>query len=693
MHLPRLGHAFAARRLVALAVIALVAIGLGMLRLAPGPSRLTVPHGSHARELTLKPCTYETEAGSRAADCGTLVVPENRAAPSSRLIALPVTRIRATSPTAKEPIFRLWGGPGGTNMRFPDASRFADDHDVVLVGYRGVDGSVRLDCPEVESALKHSADLLAEKTLSAYDAAFRACANRLTASGIDLTSYGLPQQVDDFEAARVALGYDRIDLLSESAGTRTALIYAWRYPDSIHRSVMIGANPPGHFLWNAVITDELIGRYAALCAQDPSCLKRTDDLAASLRRTAVRVPGSWNLLPIEKSSVRIAGFYGLMNSSMAAGPLSAPLTLDAWLAAAEGDTSGLWFMALAGKLLFPKPWVWGQAASVARLDAQAARAYFSSGGQASDPNLALAATSFVWGGGGLLDAWPAASDEDGYSQLRPTAVETLLINGDLDFATPPQVATNELLPYLTNGRQVVLRGFGHAETFWKDQPQAGTRLINTFFAGGGVDDSLYSPAQIDFHPGVTATLLAKIVLGSMVGLAGVALLILLGMAIRLWGRGAFGTKSSAALRSLAPVVLGLGGWCLGVLIVLVVWPSVPLDDDRLAVCAVAVPIAAGIALAWLDPAGTRYRKAAGIAAAGVGALLGAWLGFHATSGILAVLTAIAASAAAANLALIGLDTWTGRAQRSTNSEYVSETTEHAPSEPRLHGLAVDQAAE
>ena len=33
--------------------------------------------------------------------------------------------------------------------------------------------------------------------------------------------------------------------LSESAGTRTAMIYAWRYPSRVHRSVMIGVNPPG----------------------------------------------------------------------------------------------------------------------------------------------------------------------------------------------------------------------------------------------------------------------------------------------------------------------------------------------------------------------------------------------------------------------------------------------------------------
>ena len=135
-------------------------------------------------------------------------MPENRADPQSRLIALPVTRIHARSAHPGEPVFRLEGGPGLTNMKFSNASRFADDHDVVLVGYRGVDGSVRLDCPEVESALKHSTDFLGAKSFRAYGDAFRACADRLTDDGVDLAGYGLPQQVDDLEAARVALGYE-----------------------------------------------------------------------------------------------------------------------------------------------------------------------------------------------------------------------------------------------------------------------------------------------------------------------------------------------------------------------------------------------------------------------------------------------------------------------------------------------------
>ena len=38
--------------------------------------------------------------------------------------------------------------------------------------------------------------------------------------------------------------YARAHPLRQRAGTRRAMIYAWRHPDSVHRSVMIGANPP-----------------------------------------------------------------------------------------------------------------------------------------------------------------------------------------------------------------------------------------------------------------------------------------------------------------------------------------------------------------------------------------------------------------------------------------------------------------
>ena len=197
---------YTSSRIVALVVIGVMLLGLAYLRFAPGDAAVSVPQGAHAGQLTMHPCTYPTEQGAMPADCGTLVVPENRASSKSRLIALPVTRVLARSSHPLAPIFHLNGGPGITNMKFPQASRLTAQHDVVMIGYRGVDGSSVLDCPEVTAALENSADYLGKASLSAYSQAFASCAQRLERSGVDLAGYTLAEQADDIEAARVALG-------------------------------------------------------------------------------------------------------------------------------------------------------------------------------------------------------------------------------------------------------------------------------------------------------------------------------------------------------------------------------------------------------------------------------------------------------------------------------------------------------
>ena len=332
------------------------------------------------------------------------------------------------------------------------------------------------------------------------------------------------------EAARAALGYNKINLLSESAGTRTAIIYSWRYPDSIHRSFMVGVNPPGHFLFYPGTTDEQIGRYAAVCAKDASCRARTADLSASIRQANAEIPDRWLFLPIKKGNVRIASFFGLMESVPAGAPYAAPTIVNMWLSASEGDASGLWAGSFIADVLFPKLFVWGQYAAFGRADAQTARDYFSSGGQDDGTNLGHAATTYIWGGGRLADAWPPAQDENEYSQVRMSNVETLLVGGELDFSTPPQVTTKELLPYLPNGHEVVLPGIGHTGSFFAVQPQASSRLINTFFDTGKVDTSLYQPQTVDFASASNFGNMAKVFLGLALALATLTVLSLLWMA-------------------------------------------------------------------------------------------------------------------------------------------------------------------
>jgi pimeloyl-ACP methyl ester carboxylesterase len=655
-------RAFTPARVVALVVIAAAVASLAYVRFSPdGP--VSVPSGAKAGDLILEPCSYATEAGALPADCGTLVVPENRADPQSRLIALPVTRIGASSANPAEPIFWLEGGPGLTNMEFPEASRLIENHDVVLVGYRGVDGSSVLDCPEVVSALKHSEDLVAEATARAHTKALGSCAERLRSEGVDLAGYTLAQRVDDFEAAREALGYDRVNLISESAGTRTAMIYSWRYPERIHRSVMIGVNPPGHYVWDPRTTDQQLEHYADLCSRDDTCRTRTDDLAASMRRTAGGIPDRWFFLPIKEGNIRVGTFFGLMETTMEASPLTAPMVLQSWLSAADGDLSGFWFHSFLADFILPQVGVWGDYAAVGIQDAQAADAYYAAGG---DPGSILGnpGTDFIWARGGMARAWPENPARDVYSRVQTSQVETLLIGGTLDFAAPPVAATEELLPFLPNGHQVVLAEVGHTASFWANQPEAGNRLLNHFYDTGQVDDSLYEPATVDFSPEVTYTALGKGFLGGMVGFILLTLVSLLWwMPRRVQKRGGFGPVGSALLRSAYPPVLGLGGWFLGVLIVLTTGLAIPLDNALLAVLGVGAPIGLGVYLAWVHRDWSAKTKLGGVLGAMGGALAGAWLGFLATAGLLALVTAIVGAAVGANLVLVGLDLFWDRSGR------------------------------
>ncbi len=212
-----------------------------------------------------------------------------------------------------------------------------------------------------------------------------------------------------------------------------------------------------------------------------------------------------------------------------------------------------------------------------------------------------------------------------------------------------------MLPHLPNGQEVIFRDLGHSDDFWTYQPEASTRLVNTFFDSGRVDRSLYTHNSVDFTPAISHGAIAKIVLGLMLGLAAVAMLSLLWMALRVRRRGAFGRKSSALLRSFYPIVLGLGGWFLGALLVLTTMPGVPLDDVLLASLSVGVPIGLGIYLAWVNRDWSARTKATGFAAAMSGALVGGWLGFSATADLVALMTTIVGAAVGANLTLILLD--------------------------------------
>jgi hypothetical protein len=96
--------------------------------------------------------------------------------------------------------------------------------------------------------------------------------------------------------------------------------------------------------------------------------------------------------------------------------------------------------------------------------------------------------------------WPYRPLPDEYRAGRPSAVETLLISGTVDFATPGEYAAAEMLPLLPNGRAVTCAEFGHCSDLSGIQPAAHRHLVETFYADGTVDDSLFRYEPMDFSP-------------------------------------------------------------------------------------------------------------------------------------------------------------------------------------------------
>jgi pimeloyl-ACP methyl ester carboxylesterase len=479
----------------------IIAILAALLLAACGPSEapITVPADAQAGDLVgLEPCTYEAKDVEYEADCGTLVVPENRSDPDSRLIALPVIRVRALSDSPAEPIFFLQGGPGQSNLHFQHLEGLVDEHDLVQVGYRGIDGSTVLDCPETVDALKSADDMLSEPSLDSFNASIARCAERLQSEGVDLSGYTLVERVDDMEAARAALGYERINLLSESVGTRTGLFYAQTYPKALHRSVMIAVNPPGHFLWKAEVIDEQFEYYAELCAQDADCSTRTDGLAETMREVARDMPERWLFMPINPGTVKLASFFGMFNTST--DPMSAPVMIDAWLSAAEGDASGLAMISFFADLVFPSSFIWGETAATGSIDVPVALDYLTET-NLGDSILGTPGSTWMFGG---TSSWPASLPPKEYLQVQPSDVEILMVVGTVDFSTPPQFARDEVLPFLSKGQQVILSEFGHSDDIWGMQPEATAQLLTSFYETGVADDSLFTHQPVDFNVGVVA---------------------------------------------------------------------------------------------------------------------------------------------------------------------------------------------
>jgi pimeloyl-ACP methyl ester carboxylesterase len=261
-----------------------------MLALAPLASLASI--AAPVPKLELKPCATLSGLPPEAR-CGTYEVWENRAAKSGRKIPLRVVVLPAKEPDRlPDPFVHFTGGPGsssvmaGVNRIARDLDALRQRRDFLLVDFRGTGGSAGLFCPELQG--NEVQNRLMEDYMP--PERVKACAERL-AKTADLAQYTNDASVDDVDEVREALGYDKVNLMGISGGSRSVLIYLRRHPDRVRTAVLWGVWPPderGPF-GMARNTQRALDGLIAECAGDAACNaafpKLRDDVAGVLRQT------------------------------------------------------------------------------------------------------------------------------------------------------------------------------------------------------------------------------------------------------------------------------------------------------------------------------------------------------------------------------------------------------------------------
>ena len=470
----------------------------------------TVPIGAKAGSVFLEADIYKVDDIEFKAQSGFIVVSENRSESESRLIEIPIVQINATGDSVAEPIFFLNGGPGSPNIgSYHFVKNLIENHDIVLLGYRGVEGSVILNLHEVDEFFANMpGDITEISTLDSMSNAYARGARRLQNEGIDTDGYTITEVIQDFEEARIVLGYNKINLLSVSYGTRLAMIYDWMYPNIINRSAMMCVNPPGHFEWRPEVMDDHLKHYSDLYKKDLEYGNSNIDIAEVIRQTSRNMPKHWLFFPIKKGYVLMSTFMMLYSVE------NAPQLFDAWLAAEKGDWSGIAMLSLTMDFMLADALNWGD------LVAKSASADY-----VFEPEIDLLAefmpgNSIIGAPGTLLGigsrGWPAKLIPDSLRKVHYSETPTLLINGNIDVSTPARFGRDEYLPYLKNGQQVIISEAAHSPDIWGSQRPALDHMLKTFFKTGVVDDSRYTYSPISFEVGWSYPTIMKLILTGIV---------------------------------------------------------------------------------------------------------------------------------------------------------------------------------
>ena len=249
---------------------------------------------SAAAPPEVEPVRFGPEGGQVDAERWTIRVPENRADPDSRQIAVRFVRLPSESETPAAPVVYLAGGPGGSGTgaaerRWPLFRAIREVADVVLLDQRGTGLSERL--PEYDSPVRYPGDkpVTAELAASLKREALTGYVAFLRKRGVDPLGYTTVQSAADVAAVRDALGVDRVNLLGISYGTHLALATLKDHPDAVDRLVLASTEGLDQTVKLPARVGGYLDRLQAAIDADPAAKDVFPDVRGFIARVQGRV--------------------------------------------------------------------------------------------------------------------------------------------------------------------------------------------------------------------------------------------------------------------------------------------------------------------------------------------------------------------------------------------------------------------
>lgn len=427
-------------------------------------------HAAPARQLELSECQLRQALDLTLiqAECGHLAVPENPAAPGGRRIRLRVAVVPGISTRKRpDPLFLLAGGPGMAATSFyasvaPVFALIHRDRDIVLVDQRGTGGSNALGCESSDEDLYQS-------TLPEIVAETARCL-RMLAPHADVRYYTTSLAVQDLDAVRAALGYDRINLYGSSYGTIVAQQYIRRFPDRVRSVILDGVVPPQLALGatGALDAQAAVSSIFSRCLEESACHAHFGDPAAVYRQLRDQLAGHpvWVDLTDPTSGepyrLQFTDYHLAMVLRLASytPELAALLPFDLHEAGAVGN-----FAPLAGQFLLIDR-VYGDAIAEGMNNsvvcAEDVPFYHVDAEQRAELARTFLGTSQLDGLEAICRIWPRGPVDPDFHQPLHSAVPALLLSGSNDPVTPPRYAAQASRGF-THSLSLVIPGFGHGQ--------------------------------------------------------------------------------------------------------------------------------------------------------------------------------------------------------------------------------------